>query len=124
MLGSRLTYTSRFGPGMAEIVVFLFLPIFVSVYISSFCFTVHSWNIGKPSHSTHSPFFHHITSQARGEGEHTPPGREGVGEKPRSHSTGFSLSPSQGSPFLYIFYFFTFVYFFYVRQVFSSVCFL
>ena len=53
---------------------------------------------------------HHIAGTVGG-GTHTSRERGGGG-KPRSHSTGFSLSPSQGSPFLYFLYFFTFVYIF------------
>ena len=109
MLGFRLTYTSRFGPGRAEI-VFFSLPFFAFVNISSFCFIVHSSNIGKPSHSTHTPIFPHLTSQARGEGSHISRERGGGG---KAIVPAFPSPPSYGSPFLYSFSFFTFVYIFF-----------
>ena len=105
MLGFRLTYTSRFEPGRAEIIVFFSLPFYVFVYISSFCFTLHSLNIGKPSHSTHTPLFPHITSQAQGEGATHLQGERGWGKSREAIVPAFPSRPHRG-PLSYILSFF------------------
>ena len=125
MLRFRLTYTSRFGPGRAEIIVFFSLPFFEFVYISSFCFIVHSLNIGKPSHShtytiNSSP---HVAGTGGGGGERGAThlqGERGWGKSREAIVPAFPSRPHRG-PLSYILFLFLRLYrFFYVRQVFRS----